>query len=240
MASPAGVNASRRAGPADAFLLGMKNVVQSMVVFWRRLRGYWAGLQLLRDPSKLDSVFLIDDALPGQDELLGRIVDAMRVHEGAARALTEQPRLAIDLAALRALPEGTFGRAVATFLDDNGLDPASIPRLDAGDERAWTKAHLYETHDVWHVATRFATDEAGELGLQAFYAAQLPGRLPQMLLAGGLLQAAFWRQDDFRRRLAAIARGWDAGTRARPLFGVRWDAMWARPEGEVSEELALA
>jgi hypothetical protein len=31
----------------------------------------------------------------------------------------------------------------------------------------------------------------------------------------GLLQAAFWKQDDFRRRLAAIARGWEAGSRAR-------------------------
>jgi ubiquinone biosynthesis protein Coq4 len=240
MVSPAGGERESTREPGGRISSGMKKVLQSMRILWRRLRGYWAGLQLLRDPSKLDSVFLLDDALPGQDELLGRIVDAMRAHAGPALALAEQPRLAIDLAALRAMPEGSFGRAVARFLDANGLDPASIPKLEAGDERAWTKAHLYETHDVWHVATGFATDEAGELGLQAFYAAQLPGRLPQMLLAGGLAQAAFWRQDDFRRRLAAIARGWDAGTRARPLFGVRWDAMWARPEEEVRAELAVA
>jgi ubiquinone biosynthesis protein Coq4 len=34
----------------------------------------------------------------------------------------------------------------------------------------------YETHDIWHVVTGFHTDVAGELGLQAFYLAQFPGR----------------------------------------------------------------
>jgi ubiquinone biosynthesis protein Coq4 len=218
----------------------MNIVFTSIRNLWRRLRGYRAGLRLLRDPSRLDAVFQIDDALPDHDAILARIVETVRTHPGPADALARRARLSVDLPALRGLPEGTFGRAVARFLDDNGLDPRSIPTLDdAGGEAAWAKAHLYETHDIWHVATGFATDEAGELGLQAFYAAQLPGRLPQMLLAGGLLQAAFWRQDDFRRRLDAIARGWGAGTRAKPLFGVRWDAMWEEPVERVRTELGL-
>lgn len=195
---------------------------------------------MLRDPSKLDEVFALDDAIPDHDAVLGRIIESVRAHESAASALRERPRLAVDLAQLRALPEGTFGRAVAAFLDAHGLDPKSIPKLDAEDEIAWTKAHLYETHDVWHVATGFETDVAGELGLQAFYAAQLPGRLPQFLLGGGLLQAAFFAQDDFQNRLSAIVRGFESGKRAKPLFGVRWDDLWSAPTESVRRDLALA
>ena len=212
----------------------------AMRKFFSRLRGHWAGIQLIRDPSKLDQVFAIDDAIPDQEAVLKRIADAVRAHPNAAAALAERPRLAIDLAALRALPDGTFGHAVAAFFDSHGLDPKSIPSLDSPDELTWTKAHLYETHDVWHVATGFETDIAGELGLQAFYAAQLPGRLPQLLLAGGLLQSAFFAQDDFRPRLAAIVRGWQAGERAKPLFGVRWDTLWSAPIENVRRDLALA
>jgi ubiquinone biosynthesis protein COQ4 len=205
----------------------------------KRLRGYWAGFQLLRDPSKLNEVFEIDAAIPNQDAVLAQIADAVRSDPGAAKALEEKPRLALDLAKLRALPEGTFGRAVAEYFDTNALDPKAIPNLEAEGETAWVKAHLYETHDVWHVATGFATDIPGELALQAFYAAQLPGRLPMLLVPGGLLHAAFWQQDEFRPRLAAIVRGWEAGTRARPLFGVRWDALWEKSVDAVRAELAL-
>jgi ubiquinone biosynthesis protein Coq4 len=206
----------------------------------RRLRGYWAGLQLLRDPNKLDKVFEIDAAVPNQDAILGEIVAAMRAHAGPNQALSERARLELDVPALRALPEGSFGRAVAQFLDDNHLDPRAIPTLAADDELSWTKAHLFETHDVWHVATGFATDVAGELALQAFYAAQLPGRLPPFLLAGGMVRSAFWEQEQFRPRLAAIVEGWEAGVRAKPLFGVRWDLRWSEPMTKVRQELALS
>jgi ubiquinone biosynthesis protein Coq4 len=46
---------------------------------------------------------------------------------------------------------------------------------------------------VWHVATGFSTDIAGELGLEAFYAAQLPpvrlerGHMDFLLMIGVLV-----------------------------------------------------
>ncbi len=215
----------------------MKNVINNIV---SRARGYSAGLQLLLDPSKLDRVFAIDSAIPNQPEVMARITEAMRKHPSAAAALDDKPRMTLDLEALRRLPDGTFGRAVADYFDANKLDPKSIPTLQSDDEVAWAKAHLYETHDVWHVATGFSTDIAGELGLQAFYAAQLPGRLPELLLAGGLLQAAFWAEDDFRPRLAAIVHGWEIGSHAKPLFGVRWDSLWNTPLTEVRAALSLS
>jgi ubiquinone biosynthesis protein COQ4 len=204
-----------------------------------RVRGHLAFVRLLRDPTRLDQVFEVDASIPDLARTLNQLVEVMRAHPPAAAALAERPRLAIDLHELRALPRGTLGRAVADFLDRNRLDPRALSTLDGSDEAAWARAHLYETHDVWHVATGFSTDIAGELGLEAFYAAQLPVRLPHYLLAGGLLQSLIWAPDDFRARLAAIARGWDAGTRARPLFGVRWDRSWSLPLTQVRAELQL-
>ncbi len=218
-------------------LTSIRNRASSSV---SRARGHWAGIQLLRDPSKLSQVFAIDGAIPDQRDILASVAEAMRKHPGAATALAEKPRLTFELERLRALPDETFGRAVARYFDDNHLDPRAIPTLPSQDELAWTKAHLYETHDMWHVATGFSTDIAGELALQAFYAAQLPGRLPELLLAGGLLQAAFWARDEFRPRMAAITRGWEAGLCARPLFGVRWDAFWDAPLESVRSELGLS
>jgi ubiquinone biosynthesis protein Coq4 len=119
----------------------------------------------------------------------------------------------------------------------NGLDPKAIPTLPAGDDLAFLRAHLYETHDVWHVVSGFSTDVAGELGLQAFYAAQTPGGLPLALLAMGCLNTALYDMADREPRMTAIARGWEMGRSARPLFGVRWEALWAVPLDEVRREL---
>jgi ubiquinone biosynthesis protein COQ4 len=206
----------------------MKRVLLSMLGMvkwlWLEARAGYAALRLLRDPNRLDEVFALDRATPGRVRRM--LVEVVSRHERGRRALDERPRMAVDLEMLRALPEGTFGRAVAQFYDRNGLTPAAIPSVEAVDEASYVTAHLYETHDVWHVATGFGSDVAEELGLQAVYAAQLPGRLAPILIAGGLVQAALWVQDDFAPRLAAVARGYRMGRRCEPLFGVRWDEMW--------------
>jgi ubiquinone biosynthesis protein Coq4 len=221
----------------------MTNVIESIRKRARAstsaLRGHLAGIQLLLDPNKLGEVFMLDDAIPDQIEVLTKVAGAMRAHPQGAAALASRPRLLLDIGALRAMPEGSFGRAVARYFDDNKLDPKAIPTLASDDELSWVKAHLYETHDLWHVATGFGTDVAGELALQAFYAAQLPSRLPEILLAGGLLQAAFRARDDYRRRLALIVEGWQRGVEAEPLFGAPWDTMWGLPLAEVRARLRL-
>ena len=103
---------------------------------------------------------------------------------------------------------------------------AAIPTLPVSDEFTFIRAHLYETHDVWHAVTGFGADVAGELGLQAFYGAQAPSTLPLFLLAMGFLNTAIYSPDERERRIDAIARGWEMGRNAQALFGVRWDELW--------------
>jgi ubiquinone biosynthesis protein Coq4 len=203
------------------------------------VRAHVAGLQLLRNPSRLEKVFELDAFIPNRRASYEKIVEAARAFPGPAQALAERHRVHVDLAVLRELPEGTFGRAAADFLDANGLDPRSLPDLASPGEAEWAQAHLYETHDLWHVATGFATDIPGEVGLQAFYLAQLPAQLAQLLIVGGLLHAIYAAPDDYKVRLGAISRGWELGLRAKPLFGVRWDTLWDQPLERVRQDLGL-
>lgn len=202
---------------------------------WFWIRGWGAALLLLKDPNDLDEVFMLDRALPR--EVLAELVRKARSHPTGRAALAHKPRLEIDLVHLRTLRTGTFGRAVADFFDAHGLDPKAIPKLDVTDDATYVHAHLYETHDVWHVALGFGTNVSEELGLQAVYAAQLPGNLAPLLIAGGLVQAALWVRNDFAARLAAVARGHELGKGCAPLFGVQWADWWELPLEEIRRRL---
>jgi ubiquinone biosynthesis protein Coq4 len=101
------------------------------------------------------------------------------------------------------------------------------------------RTHIYDTHDVWHVMTGFGVDIAGELGLQAFCAAQTPYALPTLILAMGFLNTAMYGLSDCERRMNAVSRGWQMGLRAKPLFGIPWDDHWGRPLDELRREFAI-
>ncbi len=157
----------------------------------RQLRGLLSVVRLVRDPDRLDEVFELADASMSDDDLRSRRpggrVRGERPARGA-RALAERPRIGkLDLAALGALPEGTLGRTFAEHMIRNGLDPAAIPSLASPDALSFIRAHLYETHDVWHAVTGFGTDVAGELGLQAFGLAQFRRGSQRSSSPGGLL-----------------------------------------------------
>lgn len=200
----------------------------------------WSFVDLVKHPDHLDRVFEISDGMVKQrTDVLEQMAAHFAREPGGAQAIRDKHRIRFDLADLDTLPEGTLGRVFAGHMRKNGLDPAAIPTLAARDDLEFLRAHLYETHDIWHAVTGYDTDVAGELGLQAFYAAQAPGGLPWVLLAMGLLNTALYSMQDRERRFDAIARGWEMGKRSRPLFGVRWDELWTTPVAEVRRSLGI-
>src|SRR4051794_37969833 len=88
-------------------------------------------IRFVGNPNRLDLVFKLvdnlDDDAPAMHTMLAR--------PAVARFLAERsPALRFELGALRALPEGSLGRAFAAFLDQRGLDPAGLYyHDDAGD-----------------------------------------------------------------------------------------------------------
>lgn len=100
------------------------------------------------------------------DVFLARMTDAQR--EQLARLDPLIPD--IDMARLRALPQGSFGRAYADFLDDNELGPftlsAEMPIEVVTRNAHWARYAL--VHDMLHVLLGFGPDLAGEMGVYAF------------------------------------------------------------------------
>jgi ubiquinone biosynthesis protein COQ4 len=193
---------------------------------------------LIRNPSRLGDVIDIADNL-SSPAMVQAFVDEVSRDPQGARALRERPRVSLDLEQLGKLPEGSLGRAFADHMIANGLDPAALPTRPARDAGHFVLAHLFETHDLWHVVTGFDTDVAGELGLQAFYLAQVPSHLAPLLLAGGLVNTLVYAYDQRTVRMDSISRGWELGRRARPLFGLRWNDLLALPLAEVRERLGI-
>jgi ubiquinone biosynthesis protein Coq4 len=196
-------------------------------------------VRLVRDPRRLDAVFDLSDALERDPEAVAQFSAALGQPQ-AARACAARLRTpTLDLDTLDRAPAGSLGRAAADFFRAHGLDPGALPRKEPTSDSDWLSTHLYETHDLWHVLTGFRPDVAGELGLQAFYAAQVPGPFPVAILSAGLLNTLLYAQDDKTARLAAIARGWEMGTRAAPLVGLDWMLVIDQPLDAVRAHLAI-
>jgi ubiquinone biosynthesis protein Coq4 len=204
------------------------------------IRGAHAFLRLTQDPNRLDEVFRLIESINENPRFREQLVEGYRRTPHGAQALQNKPRLGpIDLDALGQLPEGTLGHEYARFMRQHGLDPAALPVKPVEDDASFIEAHLRETHDLWHVVTGFEPNVAGELGLQAFYLAQFTNRVALAILSAGMLNTLIYGFEDSGARMSQIARGWQLGRQARPLFGTDWKQLWTTPISEVRARLGL-
>jgi ubiquinone biosynthesis protein COQ4 len=209
----------------------------SPLAYAKALRAF---VRLVKDPTRLDEVFVLADSVE-TEEAAARVAEVFQTDPRSAKVLRERPRLGeVDLGRLSKLPDGTLGRVFADAMIRMKLDPKDIlvPEHVASDFD-FVRAHLRETHDIWHPVTGFDTDVAGELGLQAFYLAQFQAPLSALLLMVGFANTLFFGMEDRDRRMRAIVRGWMIGKRAEPFFGVRWAEMWETPLEDVRRKLRV-
>lgn len=158
---------------------------------------------------------------------------------GARQAFARRQRLGwVDVDRLSTLPAGTLGRVFATHLTANGLDP-NLVDLSVEDDASFLLAHLYETHDIWHVVTGCGNDEPGEFAIGGFYAAQTGAPFFAFLLGIAFFNTAFVKPQDFRARMEGLARGYLSGRKARPLFGTDWSSLFEVPLEDVRRGLDL-
>jgi ubiquinone biosynthesis protein COQ4 len=208
---------------------------------YRNVRALYSLAMLVRDPNRLNEVFEMADALATPESMtpvIDRLIEISPAE--VARSIEERHRLPrIDLQALRALPEGTLGREFAEHMLRNNLDPSALPDLPSPDRISFFRAHLYETHDIWHVVTGYHTDLVGELALQGFYLAQIPGPLPALLIAVGFLRSALVDFELTSPFMDALVNGYRMGKESKPLFGVHWDEWWTRPIEDVRKDLGI-
>lgn len=126
----------------------------------------------------------------------------------------------INLETLRQLPEGTLGREVARFLDENNLAP-----FNSGD---W----IQRSHDVWHVLTGLSPSEEDELILQSFTRAQVFRPSSAIIVLAGLLIGKCSFPD--------IIQGIQHGKIAESLLDWDIESDWATPLVEVRQKLGIS
>jgi ubiquinone biosynthesis protein COQ4 len=146
-----------------------------------------------------------------------------------------------DRAGLRALPDGSLGRAYLAFVESEGISAEGIRDAsvagEAGDylwdDFRYGHQRLRDTHDVWHAATGYKGDVLGELALLAFTLAQNWNTAVATIIVAGLLKGLGHSEfgvvmDGFRRGRAA---GW--------LPAADWESLLPLPLAEVRARLRL-
>jgi ubiquinone biosynthesis protein Coq4 len=202
------------------------------------LTGLKGFVTLLRDPTRVDSVFDIVEGFH-DTEPYRRMIAHVRSYPENARLIDERyPSPVPDLRVLDALPAGTLGKVFARSMIEQNLNPAFFPQVEVKDDLSYVMLRLRQTHDVWHVIAGFGVDVKGELGLQAFGLAQLHNPLSVALIAGGLLRTLS-SPDGLDGIMAEVTRGWRIGSEAKQLFAQKWDRGWDKPVHIWREELGI-
>jgi ubiquinone biosynthesis protein COQ4 len=197
---------------------------------------------LSKDPDDLAQVFTIIDNLPGRAPQ--RMLARMRATEEGRRLLATKPDLAARLAdreALRALPEGSLGRAYLAAVEREGITPQGI--VDASvagggntamlsDDMRFLGDRMRDTHDLWHAVSGYGFDLVGEAALLSFSYAQTrnPGVGLVVLLAIFKGVPKVW---------PVLREGYRRGMRAAWLPAIAWETLLDQPLSEVRARLRV-
>jgi ubiquinone biosynthesis protein COQ4 len=194
---------------------------------------------LLRDPDDLPQVFTLIDSISGTAP--HRLLLAFRRSESGTRLLRERPDILPVLAdrpGLRALPEGSFGRAYLAFVESEGISPEGIKSASQGitprpGAFAFLNQRMRDTHDLWHAATGYKGDVLGEASLLAFTLAQHWNTGIAFIVAAALLKG-FGRMET-----TVIREGYRRGRAAAWLPAQEWESLLPLPLEEVRARLKL-
>lgn len=184
-------------------------------------------------------------------EDIERYLGALRACPATAQMMDERYLAEpYDLCDLEGYEAGTLGRVYHDHMIENDLRPDYFEAIDPSDDFAFSRLRMYQTHDLWHVATGYPTSVIGELAIVGFYLGQYdrymgdraaPAATFSAILSGSLLlHAAMLRQDRITHFYRALVDGWQRGRDAEPLFAVRWEEQWTRPISTLRAELGIS
>lgn len=153
----------------------------------------------------------------------------------------------LDFDRLRALPEGSLGRAYARFMDDNQIDIVSfaeasfknMERADYATAEAWTLANrLRDIHEIVHVISGYGTDVLGEMCELAFNIREDPR--PRATRFAIRLNTVKFRKAGHSHAEATIAEAFRRGARVGLMVGQDWANLLERDLEAVREQLGIS
>lgn len=195
--------------------------------------------KISRNPENTEAVFDIGESLYalGANE----VARVKFEKDPASVAVIEKRKLIqpYSLQELQKLPAGTLGRTYADHMISLKLDPNFYRQLEIKNNTVYVMMRMRQTHDLWHVVTGFNTTVPGEIGLQAFMAAQTAVPLSPVLIAGSLFQTAVKKHELLEPIMENIISGWKMGKASKPIFGFDWEQNWATPLSEIRSQYGI-
>jgi ubiquinone biosynthesis protein COQ4 len=198
---------------------------------------------LLKDPDDLPQVFTLIESISGTAHW--RLVNGFERDPSGQRLLRDKPDIVAILAdreRLRALPEGTLGRAYLAFVESEnisaqGIRDASLEGrvVHSKDQRfAYVSDRMRDTHDLWHALTGYKGDVLGELSLLAFNLAQHWNSAVALIVVAAILKG--YGRADF----GMVLDGYKRGRRVKAwLPAADWESLIAMPLSEVRTKLGI-
>lgn len=206
-------------------------------------------LKLILNKEDTRQVFETIAALSGGSgkRLFARVV----VNEAGRRIVTGERVLETvlqDREALRALPQGSLGRAYLHFMESEGLtidglrasaDEAGVGNDRVADYPEFSRLfrHMDVSHDLWHVLTGYGRDALGEAcNLEYTYGQTGNTGLPLIIWIGAI--AMKLERPDLPI-LKALAEGRRMGKTGEWILGVDIEPFLALPLEEARRRLGL-
>ncbi|MEL7110518.1 MAG: Coq4 family protein [Pseudomonadota bacterium] len=205
--------------------------------------------KLIADKEDTAQVFHIIEALNG-DANRKDFTRFLNSNNGL-RLLQERKFLPIildDHAPLRALPEGSVGRAYAEFMEREGLtahglvEESKLQRanqIEFDDDLLWYSNRLRDTHDLYHVLTGYGRDALGEDALLGYTHSQHGGLGISFIAYMGNRQIAKEAPREARVK-EVLAEGRRNGKRANRIIDQDIQSLLDQPLEEVRARLNIA
>lgn len=195
-----------------------------------------AVLRTMRDSEQTHEIHVTEE-LTGRGRFRAIRAACFDGNEGQS-LLRERPELCsdqVDYEGLRALPDGTLGKAYSDHLELNGLSAdyqAAVTTYIDDPEMAYLMRRFRQTHDVWHALTGLGTEGHEEVIIHAFSWGQLKLPVSAMVVMFGSLKHLVGERRWGALRFA-LREAYEHGRDAEPLLPVYWEKRWDEPLADV-------
>lgn len=232
-----GVGLARAPASRRRFTLGA--ILHQIYLF---VRGIYC---FIRDPESRETFIALSEALvrfQANQDAVDYMLRDPAVAELCRERYRGRPHTAQELIEY---PPGSLGHELAAAMIAHDYDPefykdyyGNLPPEFRSDEE-YLRFRVRQTHDILHILTGFSMAEfPGELGMQAFIAAQTRRPFCIALVGFGLIRLVF-RPGELARTLHQVAKGLVMGYRAHSFVRYRYEEDWSKPVEAWRAELGL-
>ncbi|MGB0920257.1 MAG: Coq4 family protein [Alphaproteobacteria bacterium] len=159
----------------------------------------------------------------------------------------------VDLAQLKACPDGSLGRGYHDFLVNNGLEQnlatnykmlhdlmkqgGQLDRMPA--ELQYAIIRGFQQHDIMHVITGYEATGDGEIALQAFCLAQLRFPYFSMWMSVVTARMTYLDPDMIIPIMDNISQGWQYGRTVKNIQLEKWEDKFDQPLAAIRRECGI-